>query len=130
MASALPSSYTPPSVSGASATASSSKRRLLPAGPAYLNHLKLTLHHGSSFDSYDAHVDLERQKKEDELKANGYGQEDDLGVGEESESEELLSSDPKEWKVCNLIFSRFWTRLTTCIETRQLCCTRIISFEV
>lgn len=25
---------------------------------------------------------------------------DDLGVGEESESEDLLGLDPKEWKVC------------------------------
>lgn len=26
--------------------------------------------------------------------------EDDLGVGDERETDELLSLDPKEWKVC------------------------------
>lgn len=32
--------------------------------------------------------------------SNATNGEDDMGVGEEEEPEELLSIDPKEWKVC------------------------------
>jgi DnaJ family protein C protein 2 len=36
------------------------------------------------------------------LNGNGGNGEDDLGVGDEQESEELLTQDPKEWKVRRL----------------------------
>lgn len=73
-------------------------RSLLPVGPAYLNHLKLTLKYASDFSALDKHLEEELQKKLAQ-EADGVNGEDDLGVGDEPESEELLSLDPKEWKV-------------------------------
>ena len=40
----------------------------------------------------------EERKRLEDINGNGNG-EDDLGVGDEEETEELLSLDPKEWKV-------------------------------
>lgn len=73
-------------------------RTLLPVGPAYLNHLKLSLKHAHDFAALDKHLEEELQKKLAN-EANGVNGEDDLGVGDEPESEELLNLDPKEWKV-------------------------------
>ncbi|KAJ3809842.1 DnaJ domain-containing protein [Lentinula lateritia] len=84
----LPKSYTLPSVANA---------RLLPVGPAYISHLRLTIHHDHSFEAHDAHLEKERQKLE-ELQNSAANGDDDLGVGDEPESEELLALDPKEWK--------------------------------
>jgi DnaJ family protein C protein 2 len=39
------------------------------------------------------------------LNGNGVNGEDDLGVGDEEESEELLMQDPKEWKVSHFIIN-------------------------
>ena len=71
--------------------------RLLPAGPAYLAHVKRAVHN-LSFEQYDEHAEEER-KRLDTLHGNGAAVEDDLGVGDEEETEDLLSLDPKEWKV-------------------------------
>ncbi|KAJ3891410.1 DnaJ domain-containing protein [Lentinula edodes] len=84
----LPKSYTLPSVANA---------RLLPVGPAYISHLRLTIHHDHSFEAHDAHLEKERQKLE-EIQNSAANGDDDLGVGDEPESEELLALDPKEWK--------------------------------
>lgn len=94
---ALPSSYKAPTVSNPHISSLSSKV-LLPAGPAYLSHLRLTVLHAHSFDAHDAHAEKERLRLQDiqNQLANG---EDDLGVGDESEPEDLLALDPKEWKV-------------------------------
>lgn len=93
----LPSSYSAPQQPKNDLSAASSYR-LLPAGPAYLDHLRLTLKHNGSFETHDAHNEKERQRLQDleDSAANG---EDDMGVGEEPEPAELLSLDPKEWKV-------------------------------
>ncbi|KXN81994.1 Zuotin [Leucoagaricus sp. SymC.cos] len=72
-------------------------RTLLAVGPAYLNHLKLSLKHGHDFDALDKHLDEEHRKKLAQ-QADDVNGEDDLGVGDEPESEELLNLDPKEWK--------------------------------
>lgn len=72
------------------------ERRLLPAGPAYLAHVKRAVHK-LSFEEHDKHAEEERKRLEALNSANGNG-EDDLGVGDEPETEELLSLDPKEWK--------------------------------
>ncbi|KAF5347128.1 hypothetical protein D9756_010962 [Leucocoprinus leucothites] len=91
--------YTPPTASGSrlSPPHPAGHRTLLPVGPAYLNHLKLSLKHAHDFDALDKHLEEEQQKKL-ALEANGTSAEDDLGVGDEPESDELLNLDPKEWK--------------------------------
>lgn len=63
--------------------------------------MKRTLY-GLSFKDEDAAREAEERRK------NGTGngeEEDDLGVGDEEETEELLSLDPKEWKVISIFFS-------------------------
>ena len=74
------------------------QRRLVPAGPAFINYARLKLHHNFDLDTHDKHLETQKQKLEEQNAANGSG-EDDLGVGDEPESAELLSLDPKEWKV-------------------------------
>ncbi|KAK7449227.1 Zuotin [Stygiomarasmius scandens] len=93
---AIPKSYSLPQASGAKISGPST-RRLLPTGPAFISHLRLTLHHGHSFEAHDEFVEKERQRLE-ELQASASNGEDDLGVGDEPETDELLSLDPKEWK--------------------------------
>lgn len=73
------------------------ERRLLPAGPAYLAHVKRAVHK-LTFEEHDKHAEEER-KRHEALHGNGTNGDDDLGVGEEEEPEDLLSLDPKEWKV-------------------------------
>ncbi|KAF5384055.1 hypothetical protein D9615_003143 [Tricholomella constricta] len=97
---ALPKGYTPPVASSSSrltAPHPSGHRILLPVGHAHLNHLRLALHHAHDFDSFDAHIASEREAKEKLLAAEGAA-EDDHGVGDEEEPEDLLALDPKEWK--------------------------------
>ncbi|KAH8990745.1 DnaJ-domain-containing protein [Lactarius akahatsu] len=71
------------------------ERKLIPVGPAYLAHVRRTVH-DLSFEEHDKHVE-EEQKRLRDLEQEGF-EEDDLGVGDEEETEELLSLDPKEWK--------------------------------
>ena len=80
----------------------SGHRTLLPVGPAYLNHLRLTLHHAHSFSALDKHLEAERDRLF-ALNGDASAAEDDLGVGDEEESPELLSLDPKEWKVTSFL---------------------------
>ena len=70
---------------------------MLPAGPAYLAHVRRAVYN-HTFEEADKHAEEERKRLE-ALHSNGTGIEDDLGVGDEEETEELLSLDPKEWKV-------------------------------
>jgi len=79
--------------------------------------------HDLSFEEHDKHVE-EEQKRQRNLEQEA-GEEDDLGVGDEEENEELLSLDPKEWKVRRKI--SLLTVMVLCpvlyfLETRQLCC--------
>lgn len=83
----------------------SGHRTLLPVGPAYINHLRLSLHHSHSFSSLDKHLAVERERLA-ALHGEDNAGEDDLGVGEEEESEELLALDPKEWKVFPFVMPR------------------------
>ncbi|PSS29803.1 hypothetical protein PHLCEN_2v2699 [Hermanssonia centrifuga] len=69
---------------------------LLPAGPAYLAHVKRAVHN-LTFEEHDKHAEEERKRLE-ALHGNGQSGDDDLGVGEEEEPEDLLTMDPKEWK--------------------------------
>lgn len=73
------------------------ERRLLPAGAAYLAHVRRAVHN-LSFEEHDKHAE-EEQKRFEALNGNGLNGEDDLGVGDEEETEDILSLDPKEWKV-------------------------------
>lgn len=54
--------------------------------------------HKLTFEEHDKHAEEER-KRHEALHGNGTNGDDDLGVGEEEEPEDLLSLDPKEWKV-------------------------------
>jgi DnaJ homolog subfamily C member 2 len=73
------------------------ERKLLPAGPAFLAHVRHQVHN-LSFEEIDKHAEEERKRLEG-LNGNAPNDEDDLGVGDEEESEDLLTLDPKEWKV-------------------------------
>ncbi|KAF9036309.1 hypothetical protein BJ165DRAFT_1533150 [Panaeolus papilionaceus] len=75
----------------------SGHRTLLPVGPAYLSQLRLALHHNNEFSSFDLHLNAERERLA-ALHGNDANGEDDLGVGDEEETPELLALDPKEWK--------------------------------
>ena len=81
------------------------QRRLVPAGPAFINYARLKLHHNFDLDTHDKHLETQKQKLEEQNAANGSG-EDDLGVGDEEETEDILSLDPKEWKVGRAYFER------------------------
>ncbi|TCD69754.1 hypothetical protein EIP91_006290 [Steccherinum ochraceum] len=90
----LKSDWNPPAPSGNSVSPLV-ERRLLPAGPAYLAHVKRAVHK-LTFEEHDKHVEAENER----LGLNGTGAngEDDLGVGDEEEPEDLLTLDAKEWK--------------------------------
>ncbi|OCH90821.1 DnaJ-domain-containing protein [Obba rivulosa] len=91
----LPKSWSP-AESTAKTISPLVERRLLPAGPAYLAHVKRAVHK-LTFEEHDKHVEEERKRLE-ALNGNGANGQDDLGVGEEEEPEELLALDAKEWK--------------------------------
>ncbi|KAJ3494487.1 hypothetical protein NLJ89_g10797 [Agrocybe chaxingu] len=96
----VPASYKSPNVPSGSRISDphpSGHRTLLPVGPAYLTHLRLSLHHEHSFSSLDKHLTAERERLA-ALHGDDANGEDDLGVGDEEETPELLSLDPKEWK--------------------------------
>jgi DnaJ family protein C protein 2 len=59
--------------------------------------------HDLSFEEHDKHVEEEQNRRRNlEQEA---GEDDDLGVGDEEETEDILLLDPKEWKVSrNLSF--------------------------
>jgi DnaJ homolog subfamily C member 2 len=59
--------------------------------------------HDPSFEEHDKHVEEEQNRRRNlEQEA---GEDDDLGVGDEEETEDILLLDPKEWKVSrNLSF--------------------------
>ena len=73
------------------------ERKLIPAGPAYLAHVRRAVHN-LTFEEHDKHAEEERLRLEAANGGNG-GIEDDLGVGDEEETEDLLTLDAKEWKV-------------------------------
>ncbi|CCM05409.1 uncharacterized protein FIBRA_07626 [Fibroporia radiculosa] len=91
----LPASWTPPTSSG-KPISPLVERRLLPAGPAYLAHVKRAVHN-LSFEEHDKHAEDERKRLE-AVNGTGVNGEDDFGVGDEEETEDLLTLDPKEWK--------------------------------
>lgn len=63
-----------------------------------MTHLRVSLHHAYSFSSLDKHLEAERERLA-ALHQDDVAGEDDLGVGDEEETPELLKLDPKEWKV-------------------------------
>lgn len=53
--------------------------------------------HDLSFEEHDKHVEeVEKRRRNLDQEAD---EDDDLGVGDEEETEDILSLDPKEWKV-------------------------------
>ncbi|KAK2460740.1 hypothetical protein APHAL10511_007210 [Amanita phalloides] len=94
----LPPSYTKPSnFIKSSLPHPVGHRTLIPAGSAYLNYIRLSLHHNYSIDALDNQLQAEQQRRLAISNETATG-EDDLGVGDEPETDELLSLDPKEWK--------------------------------
>ncbi len=79
---------------GPSSISNISSSTLFPAGPSYLGHVRRQLNQ-RSFEQDD---EAEQSRLEAEIQATG-GEDDDLGIGEEEESADLLERDPKEWKV-------------------------------
>jgi DnaJ family protein C protein 2 len=93
--SALPADYTPPaSTSKLTPAVAQPAGKLIAAGPAFLAHIQLTKLYQGDFKKHDDATAEARAA----ATPVGNGVEDDLGVGEESEDEALLSLDPKEWK--------------------------------
>lgn len=76
------------------------ERKLIPAGPAYLAHVRRSVHN-LTFEQQDKEIE-EENKRLAEQNGDGFG-EDDLGVGDEEEDFALMSLDPKEWKVRPLL---------------------------
>jgi DnaJ family protein C protein 2 len=53
--------------------------------------------HDLSFEEHDKHVEeVEKRRRNLDQEAD---EDDDLGVGDEEETEDILLLDPKEWKV-------------------------------
>ena len=71
------------------------ERKLFPVGPAYLAHVRRKVY-DLTFEAHDKH-----EEERNRLAGGSSSDEiiDDLGVGDEEEDEDLLSLDPKEWKV-------------------------------
>lgn len=87
-----------------------------------MNHLRVSLHHAYSFSSLDKHLAAERERLA-ALHGDDQASEDDLGVGDEEETQELLKSDPKEWKVLFLSLVYFALSLILqFLETRSIRC--------
>jgi DnaJ family protein C protein 2 len=93
---ALPQNWAAPDSPAARSLAPVVQRTLIPAGSAYLAHVRRALQN-LSFDAYDKLIEQDRLRIE-ALRADGLNGEDDLGVGDEEESPELSLLDPKEWK--------------------------------
>ncbi|KAJ7220001.1 DnaJ-domain-containing protein [Mycena pura] len=95
---ALPAEYTPPaSTSKLTPTVVQPAGKLLTAGPAFLAHVRLMRHHNGDVRAADAAARAAAEAAA-AAKANEAGEDDDLGVGDESEDDALLALDPKEWK--------------------------------
>jgi hypothetical protein len=71
------------------------ERKLFPVGLGYLAHVRRKVH-DLTFEAHDKH-----EEERNRLAGGSSPDEiiDDLGVGDEEEDEDLLSLDPKEWKV-------------------------------
>lgn len=89
---AAPAGFTPAAAS--SSAVSLANVELAPIGPAFLGYERRRLHN-STFEADD---ELMKQRVADHAAANAEVDELDNEIGEEPESEELLASDPKEWK--------------------------------
>ncbi|TDL20653.1 DnaJ-domain-containing protein [Rickenella mellea] len=90
----LPKNWSPPEPS-AKSISKLSQRVLLPVGPAYLAHVRRAVNN-RTFEDDD--LAEEERRAAEAGSASGLDGEDDLGVGDEEETEELLALDPKEWK--------------------------------
>ncbi|KIY48937.1 DnaJ-domain-containing protein [Fistulina hepatica ATCC 64428] len=94
---ALPPDYQPPAVDPSVKPSGSVKRKILPAGPAFFSYARLALQYNYDLNAHDKRV-AEEERRLQELNAANGADEDDLGVGDEPETAEILALDPKEWK--------------------------------
>ena len=78
------------------------KRRLLPTGAAYQAHVRRTVHKRTFDEDEIAQADEARRKAQSYANGDDKNGGDDLGVGDEEETVDLLLLDPKEWKVQSL----------------------------
>ncbi len=95
----LPKAYTAPDAA-VSQLSSFKKRRLLPAGPAFIEHLRLTIHHQGSFLKHDFHNEKERNDSRNS-KARLQMVKTIWASVMSRKRKKLLALDPKEWKVLN-----------------------------
>ncbi|KAF8452390.1 DnaJ-domain-containing protein [Boletus edulis BED1] len=93
---ALPKNWAVPDSPAAQSLAPVVQRKLIPAGSAYLAHVRRTLQN-LSFEAHDKLIEQDRLRIE-ALRADELNGEDHAGVGDDEESPELALLDPKEWK--------------------------------
>ncbi|KAG8958841.1 hypothetical protein FRC03_008751, partial [Tulasnella sp. 419] len=96
----LPQDWSAPSTSTAKLSPPK-EANLIRAGPSYYAHVQRTINQWS-FDEQDKHRNDKVREHLQKKAAQNETDMDDLGVGDEPESAELLASDPKEWKKLDL----------------------------
>lgn len=104
-------------------------RKLLATGAAYISHVRRTVykHTIEEDEAEQARAEARRRALEQNGDENGS---DDLGIGDEEESIDLLLLDPKEWKVrwfplyVKLLYVNFFA------ETRPLQSSRFIALKI
>jgi len=89
---AAPKNYTPAQASSSSVSLTSVE--VSPVGDAFLSYMRRRLRQ-STFEEDDA---LVKQRLDEHVAANTQVDELDNDIGEEPESQELLDSDPMQWK--------------------------------
>jgi DnaJ homolog subfamily C member 2 len=75
------------------------RRRLLPTGAAYHAHVRRTVHKRTFDEDEVAQAEEARRRAQSNVNGDDKNGTDDLGVGDEEETVDLLLLDPKEWKV-------------------------------
>ncbi|KAF8507888.1 DnaJ-domain-containing protein [Hysterangium stoloniferum] len=74
------------------------QRKLLPTGAAYLAHVRRTVHKRTLAEDEAAEEEDAARRRALEMNGDDKNGADDLGVGDEEETVDLLVLDPKEWK--------------------------------
>ena len=97
---AAPTNYAPAQASSSSVSLTSVE--VSPVGDAFLSYMRRRLRQ-STFEEDDA---LVKQRLDEHVAANTQVDELDNDIGEEPESQELLDSDPMQWK--SLDHTPYW----------------------
>ncbi|KAF8523672.1 DnaJ-domain-containing protein [Gautieria morchelliformis] len=87
-----------PTEATASSLSAPIRRRLLPTGAAYHAHVRRTVHKRTFDEDEIAQAEESRRRAQSNVNGDDKNGADDLGVGDEEETVDLLLLDPKEWK--------------------------------